>query len=78
MRRILIAPRPLYVHIDLWPIAAVLIGAGQPSATSWPVLDGMPPRSRGKGATSLYARSIMSQECRVRSPCMVHYVYYVY
>jgi hypothetical protein len=51
MRRILIVPRPLYVHIDVWPIAAAQEGAGRPSATSWPVLDGMPPRSRGKGAT---------------------------
>jgi hypothetical protein len=56
MRRILIAPRPLYVHIDVWPIAAAQEGAGRPAATSWPVLDGMPPRSRGKGAT--YARRI--------------------
>jgi hypothetical protein len=58
MRRILIAPRPLYVHIDVWPIAAAQEGAGRPAATSWPVLDGMPPRSRGKGKGATYARRI--------------------
>jgi hypothetical protein len=63
MRRILIAPRPLYVHIDVWPIAAAQEGAGRPAATSWPVLDGMPPRSRGKGAT--YARRIRAARRRL-------------
>jgi hypothetical protein len=72
MRRILIAPRPLYVHIDLWPLAAARVGAGRPAATSWPVLDGMPPRSRGKGAT--YARRSCAPSSRLSGIALIRLI----